>query len=121
MSIIKTEDDSKIILETLLGVRPDFTEWAAKNFPHLMKDKPIANWEEFIDRVAKFAHEKCPDLFYFRDKSEIVVGRLSLDQDGSIWVSYVDQDGDDRWVHLAGHRTYEQMFKVLESVYYIGD
>lgn len=89
-----------------------------KNLP-LSKDckDPDMTWDEFKEKVAKFAHEKRPDLFYFRAKSEIVVGGLSLDQDGSIWVSYVDQDGEDRWIHLADDRTYDQMLKTLESIY----
>lgn len=73
-------------------------------------------WGEFKEQVAKFAHEKCPDLFYFSAKSEVVIGKLSMDQHGSIWVSYVDNRGEDNWVQLADDRTYSQMLKVMESV-----
>lgn len=78
---------------------------------------PTMTWSEFKEKVAKFAHEKRPDLFYFRAKAEVVIGKLSMDQNGSIWVSYVDNRGEDSWVLLVDDRTYEQMLKVLESVY----
>lgn len=82
--------------------------------------EPAMTWDEFKEQVAKFAHEKHLDLFYFSAKAEVVIGklwRLSLDQHGSIWVSYVDHEGEDRWVHLADDRTYNQMLKVMESIY----
>lgn len=47
----------------------------------------------------------------------MVIGKLSLDQHGSIWVSYVDNMGEDSWVHLADDRTYNQMFNILENMY----
>ena len=55
--------------------------------------------------------------FYFSAKAEVVIGKLSLDQHGSIWVSYVNIMGEDSWVHLSDDRTYNQMLKVMESVY----
>lgn len=79
--------------------------------------EPAMTWDEFKEKVAKFAHEKRPDLFYFSAKAEVVIGKLSLDQHGSIWVSYVDNMGEDSWVHLADDRTYNQMFNILENMY----
>ena len=92
----------------IIQIEPDYND---------LVFKPAMTWGEFKEKVTKFAHEKRPDLSYFRAKAEVVIGKLSLDQDGSIWVSYVDQDGEDNWVLLVDDRTYEQMLKVMESIY----
>lgn len=92
----------------IIQIEPDYNDLAFK---------PAMTWDEFIEQVAKFAQEKRPDLFYFSAKAEVVLGKLSMDQNGSIWVSYVDHEGEDRWIHLADDRTYEQMLKAIESIY----
>ena len=92
----------------IIQIEPDYNDLAFK---------PAMTWDEFKEQVAKFAQEKRPDLFYFSAKAEVVIGKLSLDQHGSIWVSYVDNMGEYSWVHLVDDRTYEQMFRIIEAFY----